>query len=109
LWQATLCDEVGVFLGRPDGWWESGVAGEADGRAKYRLAALERGGLTGESLAQVLDDERARELRLRRAGVVVVRWSADDVLVPARASALARDLRRQIARGGDFRGKVVLL
>ena len=109
MWQATLCDEDGVFLARPDGWWESGVAGEADGQVKYRLAALERGGLTGESLAAVLDQERERELRLRRAGVHVVRWSARDVLDRGSAAALARDLREQIGRGGRFRGRVVLL
>jgi hypothetical protein len=109
VWQATLCDEDGVFLARPDGWWESGVAGEADGRVKYRLAALERGGLTGENLAKVLDDERARESRLRRAGALLVRWSPWDVLDAGAACAFGRHLRGEIARGGDFRGRVVLL
>jgi hypothetical protein len=85
------------------------VAGEADGRVKYRLAALERGGLSGESLAAVLDEERERELRLRRAGVLVVRWSARDVLDAGAAAVLARDLREQVVRGGRFPGQVLLL
>jgi hypothetical protein len=106
-WQVTLCDAAGVFLGRVDGWWSDGVAGEADGRAKYGLAALERGGVGAEGLAGALDDERARERRLRRAGVVVVRWTARDVLDPGAAQALAADLRRQIQRGGRFEGRVM--
>jgi hypothetical protein len=57
----------------------------------------------------VLDEERERELRLRRAGVLVVRWSPRDVLVPGPAAALVCDLRGQIGRGGDFRGRVGLL
>ena len=43
-WQVTVLDEEGVFLGRADAYWKEGVAGEADGRAKYRLASLERTG-----------------------------------------------------------------
>lgn len=43
-WQVTVLDAGGVFLGRVDALWREGVVGEADGRAKYRLAAQERGG-----------------------------------------------------------------
>jgi hypothetical protein len=108
-WQATLCDGEGVFLGRTDGWWAEGVAGEADGREKYGLAALQRGGAGAAGLAAALDDERRREQRLRRAGVVIVRWTARDVLDPARSRLLARDLRSAIDRGGRFCGQVMLL
>ena len=44
VWQATVLDDEGVFLGRTVAWWKEGVAGEADGRTKYRLGALERTG-----------------------------------------------------------------
>jgi hypothetical protein len=109
VWQATLCDREGTFLGRVDGWWGEGVAGEADGRMKYRLAALEHGGVSAEGLAAALDQERQRERPLRPAGVLVVRWSAHDVLDPCAARALAGDLCEQIGRGGTFRGRAVLL
>jgi hypothetical protein len=109
MWQATLCDDVGAFLGRTDGWWKEGVAGEADGREKYGLAALERGGVDAEGLAAALDDERRREDRLRRAGVLVVRWTAGDVLDPGRSRRLATDLRAAIEHGGRFAGRVMFL
>jgi hypothetical protein len=108
-WQVTLLDIAGVFLGRVDGWWEEGVAGEADGRLKYRLAALERGGVDADGLAAALHEERAREQRLRRAGVSVVRWSARDVLNPGAARSLAEHIRAELARGGRFTGRAVLV
>jgi hypothetical protein len=73
------------------------VVGEADGRAKYRLAAEERGGADAERLAAVLAAERRREAGMRRAGAAVVRWSAADVLLPHRARELADHLRREVA------------
>ncbi len=109
VWQATICDSGGAFLGRSDGWWEQGVAGEADGREKYGLAALERGGVDASGLAAALDDERRREQRLRRVGIVIVRWGPGDVLDPARSRRLADDLHSAIERGGRFTGRVILL
>jgi hypothetical protein len=111
MWQVTITDALGAFLGRVDGWWPEGVAGEADGDLKYRLAAAERGGATAQNLASVADDERRRERGLRRAGVVVVRWSAADVLDPRRAAALAATLREELARadGSRFTGRALLL
>ena len=84
------------FLGRVDGWWEQGVVGEADGRSKYRLRAAERGAVDAEGLAQVLDQERERELALRASGADVQRWSPSDVLNPRKAEVLARRLRAAI-------------
>jgi hypothetical protein len=87
-----------------------GVVGEADGRVKYRLAALERGGLDPEGLARALDDERRREAGLRRAGALVVRWGARDILRPPAAEALVDHLRGQIELAGrlnQFTGLVV--
>ena len=110
-WQVTITDSGGVFLGRVDSWWDDGVAGEADGDLKYRLAAAERGGLTGEALAAVVDDERRRERGLRRSGAQVVRWSAVDVLDDRRAEALAALLLDELSRadGHRFRGRAMLL
>jgi len=84
-----------------------------DGKAKYRLAALKRTGLVdAEGLGRALDHERARERRLREAGVIVVRWEARDVLDPVRARRLAAQRRRELtaARAAhSFSGRVVQL
>jgi hypothetical protein len=111
LWQATVLDHENVFLGRVDAWWSEGVAGEADGRAKYRLAAAERtGALDAEGLARVLDDERRRERELRRAGVPIVRWEARDALDPRRMTLVAVQLHRErlaASAAGAFLGRVM--
>jgi hypothetical protein len=105
LWQATLSDDGGAFLGRVDGWWAEGVAGEADGRVKYGLAALEHGGVSAAGLAAALDDERRREDRLRRAGVLVVRWTAGDVLDPGRSRRWQPICEPPSSRAGDSRAR----
>ncbi|MBA3907589.1 MAG: hypothetical protein H0X35_13025 [Pseudonocardiales bacterium] len=114
LWQATLLDREGVHLGRADALWEKeGVVGEADGRAKYRLKALERRGVVdAEGLAAALDDERRRERDLRAAGAVIVRWEPGDVLTTVRARRLAEQLQRELTEAGRarrFTGRVILL
>jgi hypothetical protein len=96
LWQVDVGDSAG-FVGRGDAWWDDGVVGEADGKAKYRLRAAERGGVDAARLAQVLDAERRREQRMRRAGLTVVRWEAKDVLDPSAATALTAHLRSELA------------
>ncbi|WP_143447718.1 hypothetical protein [Kineosporia sp. R_H_3] len=96
LWQVDVTDSAG-FVGRGDAWWEDGVVGEADGKAKYRLRAAQLGGIDAERLAQVLDAERRREQRMRRSGLTVVRWEAKDVLDPTAAVALAAHLRSELA------------
>lgn len=109
-WQVVVLDLESVFVARPDALWEEGVVGEADGRAKYRLRALQRGGLDAESLAAVLDDERRREMELRRLRLTVVRWGPADVRRPDRARRLADHLSAEI-RSADpsrFRGKIVM-
>ena len=109
VWQVTVLDEEGVFLGRTDAWWKEGVAGEADGRAKYRLGALERtGAVDAEGLARTLDDQRRRERELRQAGVVVVRWEPRDLLQPDRQRRLTAQLVRELGevrRRPRFRGR----
>ncbi len=113
LWQVTVLDHEGVFLGRTDAWWEEGVAGEADGRTKYRLVALERSGaLDAEGLAGALDDERRREREFGRAGVVMVRWEPRDVLRSEPRRRLAAHLRRELGgaeTAAAFTGKALLL
>lgn len=94
-WQHDLFTPGGVFLGRCDAWWP-GVAGEADGRSKYRLAAAERGGVDADTLFAILDDERARHEGIRRAGFEVVRWGSADVLQAARLERLAGRIRAAI-------------
>jgi len=86
-WQTDVHDADG-FIGRADGWWRPGVVGESDGRAKYALATAQRGGVDAERLTAVLDAERTREQRLRRAGATVVRWGAR-ASGPRRAEARA--------------------
>ncbi len=85
-WQVEIHDIAGIFVGRSDCWWPS-VAGEADGRSKYALAAAERIGAT--TVYEVLQAERRREQRLRDAGAEVIRWSAADVLNPQLRPVLA--------------------
>ncbi len=112
-WQATVLDHEGVFIGRVDALWEHGLVGEADGRAKYRLVALERRGVVdAEGLAAALDDERRRERELRLAGAAIVRWEPRDVLDPGRAHRLVEHVRPQLAEpvgGRRFTGRAILL
>jgi hypothetical protein len=98
-WQVSIRSPEGRFLGRPDCWWApAGLAGEADGRAKYALAAAERAG-DADALLDVLQAERRREQRLREVGVDVIRWSAADVLTDPRAHALSHRILAAIALG----------
>ena len=108
LWQVEVCDAHGVDAGRVDAWWKAGVAGEVDGRTKYRLKALERGGVDAGTLARTLDEERLREMALRRTGAHLVRWDPRDVLRPDREAALAAHLLRELARPSRFTGRLFL-
>lgn len=56
---------------RVDFWWGAGVVGEFDGRVKYR-------GDAGDP-AQVVWDEKRREDGLRSLGLIVVRWTWDEM------------------------------
>jgi hypothetical protein len=99
IWQVEIGDGDG-FIGRVDAWWGEGLVGEADGRAKYRLRAEERGGADAERLADVLAEERSREKRLTRTGADVARWGSEDVLRPAKVMDLGRYLRGRLSRRG---------
>jgi hypothetical protein len=106
-WQPDLHDQDGHFLGRPDCWWP-GVAGEADGRAKYALAAAERGGADARRLFEVLDAERRREQGMRGAGVDVVRWGTTDILEPRGLITRLTAAIERAESGRHFRGLVSL-
>jgi hypothetical protein len=94
--QARILDERGRFVGRPDFLWlEQGVVGEADGLVKY----------DGEAGA-VVAEERARQARLQALGLIVVRWTEQQLY--GDPPLLVQQLRAALAagRGGAFRGRV---
>ena len=109
-YQVEIRASDGRRMGRVDFWWRrGGLVGEADGRAKYALAAAERGG-NAEALLDVLQGERRREQRLREVGAEVIRWSTRDVLDRAAADALAARIRSMLELGRQreaFTGVVV--
>jgi hypothetical protein len=103
-WQVTVRGLDGQPIGRADCWWLRGaIVGEADGRAKYAMAAAERGGHP-EALLDVLQAERRREQRLREIGVDVIRWAAVDVLKEPLAHRLAQRILAAIMLGEQRAG-----
>jgi hypothetical protein len=75
------------LVGRVDFFWpERGVAGEFDGRLKYRA-----GGVGDRTAAeQRVWEEKRREDRLRSAGLRVVRWTWADAWHPGPLADLLR-------------------
>jgi putative AbiEi antitoxin of type IV toxin-antitoxin system len=65
--QPVIHDSGGRAIGRVDFYWDAGVVGEADGMEKY-----------GAEFGR-LRDEKLRQERLERAGLIVVRWGWSDV------------------------------
>ncbi len=85
--QHSFHDAAGL-IGRVDFWWpEQRVVGEFDGRIKYG-----RSNPSGRAPEDVLWDEKRREDRLRARGLTVVRWTAEELAVPARLDARLRRL-----------------
>jgi hypothetical protein len=66
--QKPFKDESGPFAETDFYWEEFGVVGEADGMLKY------------DGDAAVLRREKIRQERLERLGLIVVRWTYDDVM-----------------------------
>ena len=94
--QLRIFDERGRFVGRPDFvWLEQGVVGEADGLGKY----------DGDAGA-VVAAERGRQARLQALGLVVVRWTEQQLY--GDPPLLVQQLRAALAAGrpGSFRGRV---
>jgi very-short-patch-repair endonuclease len=82
--QVRIADERRHFIGRVDFFWpEFGVVGEVDGSIKY----ADQGALS---------EEKWRQERLERTGLIVVRWGAEDLLA---FGAVAQRLRRAFDRG----------
>jgi len=90
--QYEISDVHGRFVGRADfGWENEGTLGEFDGRVKYgRLLK------PGQSVGDVLFEEKRREDALRDLGWQIVRWIWADLLQP---EPLLERLRRAFARG----------
>lgn len=88
--------DAGGLIGRTDFDWDGKVVGEFDGRIKY-LGTL----AGGERPEDAVYREKLREDRLRAMGIVVVRWSWDDLLNPRR---LHVKLRSALIRGGVIPG-----
>jgi hypothetical protein len=109
-WQVEVHGPTGLFVARLDALWQPGVAGEADGRSKYRTAALSRGTGTADDYEAVLHEERSRDAAVRRCGLLMVRWGARDVLVDRRAADLAAFIRQQrrAAAAVPFEGSIRL-
>lgn len=83
--QARIRDECGRFVARVDFYWpEFGVVGEADGAMKYTDRT-------------VLIAEKHRQEALEELGLIVVRWSWDDVI--HRPRVLQTRLARAFERG----------
>ncbi|MFJ6098113.1 hypothetical protein [Williamsia muralis] len=76
----------GTFVARTDFDWGGLVAGEFDGYAKY-IRYLR----PGETTEQAYEREKWREQRLRRIGVVVVRWNWSDLQNPERLRRILVD------------------
>lgn len=78
------------FIGRTDFGWFGKVVGEFDGKTKYM-----RSWRPGERPEDVVYREKLREDRLRALGLVVVRWTWDDLMKPARLRAKLRKALRE--------------
>jgi CBS domain-containing protein len=71
--------EGSAVIGRVDFWWhEARVAGEFDGRKKYRTDGVP----DRRAVEERLWAEKLREDRLRSRGVCVVRWTWSDLWTP---------------------------
>lgn len=77
------------FIGRTDFGWFGKVVGEFDGKTKYM-----RSWRPGDRPEEVVYREKLREDRLRALGLVVVRWTWDDLMEPARLRAKIRKALR---------------
>jgi hypothetical protein len=84
----------GVYLGRLDFYWEEfGVAGEVDGRLKYRLKPDE-----------VVWREKRRQELLEDAGLVFARWGRPDLEnMPRLVAKVQRTFRRASRRPASDR------
>jgi hypothetical protein len=96
--QVEIVDRTGLWLGRLDFYWdEFGVAGEVDGKVKYR---------TDPGLAFHL--EKRRQELMEDTGLVFVRWGRADLDdMPRLASRLSAGFRRGSRLPRSERGWIV--
>ncbi len=87
--QPSFYDDEG-FIGRTDFGWQGLVVGEFDGKTRYM-----RSWRPGEPPEEVVYREKLREDRLRALGLVVVRWTWDDLMRPERLHAKLQKALRQ--------------
>lgn len=73
--QQKFVNGAGEFVARTDFWWPAQrLVGEFDGRVKYgRLLK------PGQTVVDVIEAEKRRELALRRLGIWVARWEWSDL------------------------------
>jgi very-short-patch-repair endonuclease len=96
--QVRVLDDRGRFIARVDMLGEEeGVVGEADGLVKY----------AGASPARAVAEEKQREARLQALGLVVVRWTAEQL--DGDPPLVVEQLRAALANsdGRRFRGRFV--
>lgn len=80
-------DDTDGLIGYTDfDWQEFGVAGELDGRVKYRNPEY----LRGRDPSEVVIAEKEREDRLRALGLTVVRWTWETANDPRRLATKLR-------------------
>lgn len=92
--QVELTDERG-FVGRVDFWWPTvRLAGEFDGRMKYRADGVD----DARAVEDRVWDEKLREDRLRATGARVTRWTWATAIDPVRFDAHLRAARVPFAR-----------
>ena len=101
--QVEVYDELGVLIGRVDLLWRAlRVAGEADGKGKFR------GDFDGDrserGVADRLIRAEERATRLREVGLGVVRWGSEALHRP---DILAARIRRATPSGRPFRARLV--
>jgi len=85
--QCRFTDRRGL-IGYTDFHWRRWrVVGEFDGKEKYLKAEY----LNGRSPSEAVIAEKAREDRLRRLGLTVVRWTWNDLRNPDRLVSLLQD------------------
>jgi hypothetical protein len=83
--QREFLDEHGNLVARTDFAWGDVLVGEFDGMEKYQKHLR-----PGETPFEAMRREKEREDALRRMGIMVVRWTWDD-LVHGRVAAMIRD------------------
>ncbi|HEX8498072.1 MAG TPA: type IV toxin-antitoxin system AbiEi family antitoxin domain-containing protein [Actinomycetales bacterium] len=112
--QVDVRDDRGRFVGRLDVLWDSGTAGESDGRLKYDLAGALGALADPEATADELlsraqrrfDEQKRRQDRLAELGLQVVRWTTADVLHDLAGLVKRIERHRVVAARSPFTGQL---